>query len=236
MTRTFWGKSLREVALCLLLVCTYLGAGAEPKPIKIGVLGDSISEHGVEPNGYLDLLQRDLSKRHIPVTIARAGYSGIRLKDAVALLATDPAFKDPQVVIIYVGNSDIFTLDEAVSQKQLEEFRQLYMSAVEQLRGRHCSIVLTTPGCIGEHFDPLHIPYDRNLDSFCQIIRDVAQSAGCQLCDLRDEFRKYDQKHNLKQKEFGILTVDGQHLTRLGNELVERHMVAPLLQAIKEKP
>ncbi|RZL99706.1 MAG: G-D-S-L family lipolytic protein, partial [Pedobacter sp.] len=71
---------------------------------KIIFFGDSITQQGVRPNGYVDRL-----KKAIPgFEVIGAGIGGNKVYDLYLRLEEDVLNKKPSTVVIYVGVNDVW--------------------------------------------------------------------------------------------------------------------------------
>ncbi len=77
---------------------------------RILFLGDSITELGVKPNGYVALLREQLSARYpdLGIEVIGAGISGNRVLDLHRRLVKDVIEKKPTIVVIYIGINDVW--------------------------------------------------------------------------------------------------------------------------------
>lgn len=76
---------------------------------RLVFLGDSITQIGDGPGGYVSLF-RDVfaGTAHPGVTVINAGISGNTVPDLQARFATDVLAKNPSVVLIYIGINDVW--------------------------------------------------------------------------------------------------------------------------------
>lgn len=85
--------------------------GADPAHgPRIVFLGDSITEAGAGPHGYVTLARQAARRGHArraPEVIG-AGISGNRVPDLLARLDRDVLARKPDVVVIYIGINDVW--------------------------------------------------------------------------------------------------------------------------------
>ncbi len=73
-------------------------------------LGDSITEDGVKPGGYITRLNNILVKNNLKgkYRLTGAGVGGNKVYDLYLRLDNDVLKKKPDVVLIYVGVNDVW--------------------------------------------------------------------------------------------------------------------------------
>jgi lysophospholipase L1-like esterase len=186
---------------------------------RIVFLGDSITQLGVNPNGYVAIIRDSLAKQAPGITVIGAGISGNKVTDLQSRLDRDVIAKHPTIVVIYIGINDVwhFVLNGHGTPKDAFEFGlHDIISRIQKFGAR---VVLCTPSVVGEkhHGDN---PLDAQLDEYSDISRRVANNLGATLCDLRNSFIDYLQTNNPDNNDRGVLTVDSVHLNDAGNRLV----------------
>lgn len=193
----------------------------DPKKQKIVFLGDSITQAGINTDGYVTLLESALKSRnpnHAFEVIGK-GISGNRVPDLAGRLERDVLNVSPDLVVIYIGINDVWhSLQGRGTSK--EDFEQGLTSIIRQITKQGSRVILCTPSVIGEKTDGTN-PLDQMLDEYSAISRKVAVATGATLFDLRQRFLNELKIANINNAEAGILTNDGVHLTRAGNEFVK---------------
>jgi len=94
---------------------------------------------------------------------------------------------------------------------------------VKQLLADNVKILLVTPSVIGEKTDRSNLA-DDELDTYSQLIRDIATDYHLPLCDMRILFALHEKENNHANAESGILTHDSVHLNDAGNKFVAEEM------------
>jgi isoamyl acetate esterase len=189
---------------------------------RILFLGDSITELGVKPKGYVALLREQLTTRYpdLGIEIIGAGISGNKVSDLHHRLIKDVLERKPTIVVIYIGINDVWhwaLLNHKGTTRV--EFERLLREIIARVQYAGAEVVLCTPSVIGEKFDGTN-PQDPMLEVYCEISRKIAASQGVRLCDLRKAFITYLAIHNKENHEKNVLTTDGVHLNDAGNRLV----------------
>jgi lysophospholipase L1-like esterase len=195
---------------------------------KIVFFGDSITELGRQPNGYVTLIQDTLARRHPGVRIIGAGISGNKVTDLLQRLERDVLTSKPTIVFVYIGINDVWhSILPGHSGTTKDRYESGLTELVSSIRTAGARVILCTASVIGERWDGKN-PLDVQLEEYAAISRRVAREAGIELCDLRKAFIDYLTTHNPGKRESGILTQDGVHLNDEGNRLVAHEMLKML--------
>src|SRR5438046_447806 len=77
---------------------------------KIVFLGDSITQGGVSPKGYVTLVKKALAEKHkeLGIEVIGAGISGNKVPDLQRRVARDVVARKPTLVVIYIGINDVW--------------------------------------------------------------------------------------------------------------------------------
>ncbi|MFC1484447.1 SGNH/GDSL hydrolase family protein [Candidatus Neomarinimicrobiota bacterium] len=187
---------------------------------RIIFLGDSITQMGDEPGGYVSLVRDTLAARHpgLDLEVIGAGISGNKVPDLQERLSTDVLALRPSVVFIYIGINDVWHSTMAWGGTPKDRFEDGLTRIIERITATGANAILCTPTVIGERHDGTN-PLDDMLDEYANISRRVARETGIPLLDLRKIFLKSLRTDNLENVDKGILTNDGVHLNAAGNRL-----------------
>jgi lysophospholipase L1-like esterase len=219
------------LAVALIIGCA-VSAHFLQKENRIIFFGDSITQLGVEPKGYVTIIQDSLRalRGEINADVIGAGISGNKVTDLQKRLQHDVLDKKPTVVVIYIGVNDVwhYSLPNLKGTPK-EEFEAGLKEIIAAVQNTGARVILCTPSVIGEKRDSTN-PHDAMLDEYSRISRQVARETGSTLCDLRDAFTQYLRLHNPNNVERGILTYDRVHLNDEGNRFVAER----LLNILKE--
>ncbi len=192
---------------------------------RIIFLGDSITQAGAEPGGYVALYRDAFAARsaeQVPEVIG-AGISGNRVPDLQARLDRDVLSRNPTRVVIYIGINDVWHSQSGRGTPK-DAYRAGLLDIIQKIQAKGAQVVLCTPSVIGEKSDGSN-PLDKMLDEYCDVSREVAVETGSHLIDLRKAFLTHLKAANAKQQESGLLTSDGVHLNAEGNQFVAQQMV-----------
>ena len=222
-----------SVCLCMAVgMAVSVSHGADPSHgPRIVFLGDSITEAGAGPHGYVTLARQSLAEKipAAPPEVIGAGISGNRVPDLLARLDRDVLARKPDVVVIYIGINDVWHSQNGRGTPK-GEFEKGLRTLIEKIRGVGGKPVLCTPTVIGEKKAGTN-PLDGMLDEYADITRGVAADTKAPLIDLRKACVDHLAEHNKADAEKGILTDDGVHLTAAGNAFLAARMVEGLAAA-----
>lgn len=202
--------------LCLAACCCAVFIIAmKAKPKKIIFFGDSITQMGIKPGGYVDLIKKSLDSSKYEVI--GAGVGGNKIYDLYLRLEDDVLNKKPDLVVIYIGVNDVWHKQTSHTGTDLDKFVKFYQALINKIQATGAKVVIVTPATIGEKKNGAN-EMDAELDKFSEAIRQVAAKNKLPLVDLRKMFTAYDLANNPDDAAKGILTVDGVHLNPTGNK------------------
>jgi isoamyl acetate esterase len=191
-----------------------------PKGQRVIFLGDSITQFGVGPKGYVTRIKTALADKpvHKDTEVIGAGISGNKVPDLQRRLDKDVLAKKPTLVVIYIGINDVWHGENDPARgTPKDKYEAGLRDLVAKIKDAGARVVLCTPTVIGEQKSN---PLDAKLDEYAEVSRQVAKDTGATLCDLRKAFVEHLAKNNPADKDRGILTSDGVHLNDAGNQLV----------------
>lgn len=199
------------------------------KTQKVLFFGDSITEAGAKPGGYIIKMKDALAQKGIvDYDLVGAGVGGNKVYDLYLRLEDDVLSQNPDIVFIWVGVNDVWHKTSFGTGTDPDKFEKFYTAIINKLLDKHIRVILCTPAVIGEKTDFTN-QQDGDLNAYSQIIRNLAQKWHCGLVDLREIFHNYELKNNPGNKDKEILTKDRVHLNEQGNQLVADKMMEALL-------
>ncbi|SKA17380.1 SGNH/GDSL hydrolase family protein [Sediminibacterium ginsengisoli] len=213
------------VLFAAFIGCLLLMSFSYDQKKKVLFFGDSITAAGVQPGGYIkmiDSLIRQEGKENRYETIG-AGIGGNKVYDLYLRMEDDVLKKEPDIVVIYIGVNDVWHKSSSGTGTDLVKFGKFYEAIVAKLQAKDIKVILCTPAVIGERTDYSNMQ-DGDLNLYSNWIRQFSRQKELPLVDLRTLFHDYDAKNNPENKESGILTTDRVHLNRAGNWLVAENM------------
>lgn len=209
------------VAIGIISMGNQMNAQVElKKGDRVVFLGDSITQAGARPGGYVSLFRQAVDDQfgEGEVEVIGAGISGHKVPDCQKRLDRDVLAKKPTHVVIYIGINDVWhsTSNRGTSK---EDYRSGLHDLVDRIQASGSQVILCTPSVIGEKTDGSN-SLDTMLDEYCGISREVAKKQQIPLLDLRKLFLEYLKKNNPENRPAKILTTDGVHLNPAGNRFV----------------
>lgn len=188
---------------------------------KVIFFGDSITQAGVKPNGYIDVLNTMLKQQKLDAQyeLVGAGIGGNKVYDLYLRMEEDVLKQNPDIVVVYIGVNDVWHKQSSGTGTDADKFVRFYNAILAKLKAQNIKVVIATPAVIGERTD-FSNQLDGDLNRYSNIIRGIASKENLPLVDLRKAFLDYNSKNNPENKEQGILTTDRVHLNDAGNKLV----------------
>lgn len=212
----------------VLLLVIVIAVGFAYTPVnkkKVIFFGDSITELGVKPGGYV-IKTDSICKsegRAGEFEFTGSGISGNKVYDLYLRLEEDILAKSPDVVVIYVGVNDVWHKTLLGTGTDPDKFEKFYLAILEKLKERKIKAVLCTPAVVGEKTD-MSNPLDGDLNRYSNIIREIAKKNNLTLIDLRQKFQDYLKEKNPANQDKNILTYDKVHMNEKGNSFLAKIM------------
>lgn len=222
-------------SILIALIVLFIGCASHRTALKAGerivFLGDSITQLGVKPNGYVTLISDHFAAQYADLNIGviGAGISGNKVTDLQQRLDSDVLAKKPTIVVIYIGINDVWHWALKNNGTPKDQYEEGLKDMIGKIESQGAHVILCTPTVIGEKYDGTN-PQDAMLDEYADISRHVAQKLDIELCDLRSMFVSYLKTNNPQNQEKDILTYDRVHLNDRGNQLVAESMLRVLIK------
>jgi lysophospholipase L1-like esterase len=192
---------------------------------RIVFFGDSITEQGNKPGGYIKRIWRILRDEGIDddYELVAAGVSGDKVYDLY--LRRDEAIlaKGADIVVIFIGTNDVWHKFSHLTGTDETTFKTFYNEMIQKLLSVDMKVVVCTPALIGENILFLN-KENEELENYADIVRALAAENNLPLVDARMAFINYVSAHNFENKAQGIVTRDGVHLNDAGNQLMAEEM------------
>lgn len=191
------------------------------KKRKVVFFGDSITEMGAQPGGYIRLLEQVLGKENLAdqYELVGAGIGGNKVTDLYLRMEEDVLKKNPDIVVLYVGINDVWHKRLAGTGTDYMKYGQFYEAIVKKLQAAGIKVIVCTPSVIGERKD-FSNEQDGELNMYSNWLRYYAKTNQLPCVDLRTAFTNYLISNNPNNQEKGILTTDRVHLNATGNQFV----------------
>lgn len=192
---------------------------------KVIFFGDSITQAGVNPGGYITKVGELATKDKLQdnFEFIGAGIGGNKVYDLYLRMEDDVLSKKPDIVVIYIGVNDVWHKQSSGTGTDYDKFEKFYNALLKKFKDANIKVALATPAVIGERTDNTN-QLDGDLNRYSVLIRKLAQTNNLPLIDLRKSFLDYGKANNPENKESGILTTDRVHLNDKGNQLVAEEM------------
>jgi len=215
----------------IALITVPLLAMRQDKPLRVIFFGDSITQAGVGPTGYITKMTEMLKAKGQAgkYELAGAGIGGNKVYDLYLRLEDDVLSKKPDVVFIYVGINDVWHKSSHGTGTDPDKYVKFYEALIKKMKAQNIRVIVCTPTVIGERNDNSNAQ-DGDLNYYSRLIREIATRNNVQLCDLRKYFGDYLAQNNPENKEKGILTSDRVHLTDEGNKFLADKMMDALVK------
>ena len=216
-------KSKFAVLLAIVIFSSFVYT---QKKQRIIFFGDSITQAGVQPTGYITKLGELIKQKgqENNYELIGAGIGGNKIYDLYLRMDDDVLAKNPDMVIIWVGVNDVWHKRTSGTGTDADKFIRFYDAVIKKMQQKNIKVALCTPAAIGEKTDFTN-ELDGDLNKYATLIRNIAQKNNCGLIDLRQAFLQYNLANNKDNKEMGILTTDRVHLNEKGNQFVAEEMM-----------
>lgn len=217
--------TFRIVLFSLLLLACSPQPGLQDGDVIV-FFGDSITQLGVKPRGYVTLVDAAIESAYSgkDIQVVGAGISGHKVPDLQERLGRDVLSREPSIVFIYIGINDVWHWELAKTRDHLsgttkEAFEAGLIDLIQQIHENGARVILCTPTVVGEQKEGTN-PLDEMLDQYADISRKVARDTEIQLLDLRAAFVDYLNQNNPDDLHQDVLTYDGVHLNDQGNQFL----------------
>lgn len=216
-------------SVSILLVFLVLFSMKPFKKTKVVFFGDSITQMGMNPGGFILRMKEMLTAKELSsqYELIDEGVGYDKVYDLYFRMDSDVLAKDPDVVFIWVGVNDVGHKMTGTGTDP-DKFLKFYDAIIKTIQKRNIKLILVTPAVIGERTDETN-RMDGDLNYYAKMVRDLAVKYHCGLIEMRKEYQAYNLQHNPENKDKGILTVDGIHPTDAGNKLIAKEMMKKLI-------
>ena len=182
---------------------------------KIAFLGDSITQGGMGPTGYVTLVIQGLKANGVNATAIGAGISGHKSNDMLGRLQRDVLDKKPDWMTLSCGVNDVWHGAKGVP---IDQYKQNITQIVEKAQAAGIKVVILTATMITEN--PKE-PNNEKLAPYNDFLRELAKEKKCLLAELNGAMQKeLDEKEKAGGKRGKLLTSDGVHMNPFGNVMM----------------
>lgn len=189
-------------------------------------LGDSITQFGGGPGGYVWLIQHYLTALYpdARIQVLNAGISGHKSNDMLGRYDRDVVGRKADLVTISVGINDVWHGFDATHPQgggpggiALDDYRRNLQAMVDRAQKNGEKVVLFTPTIFEDNPDS---PRNNMNRDYVLAVRDMAQREGLGLADQNAVMMNIWE--GLGPEGRPRLTVDGVHMSPLGNVIMAR--------------
>lgn len=227
-------KVISTAAAVLLCAATALPAAAEQGPIRLNkvhrivTLGDSITQGGGRPGGYVWQIDQYLKVLYPEqkIEVVNAGISGHKSNDMLARFQRDVLDKKPDVVTISVGINDVwhgFTPEHPAGygprRVPLEQYRENVEKMVQAAQKNGVKVVMLTTTIFEDRPDS---PRNLRVQGYNDVLRQLAAQYGVPVADQYAAFTAAWARGGTK------LTSDQVHMAPAGDTLMARTVLLAL--------
>lgn len=212
--RSLMNRILKLTLAAVLLTGTVrAGEIAVKDGQKIAFLGDSITQGGVGPDGYVTLTIRGLESAGVKASAIPAGISGHKSNDMLARLDKDVLSKKPDWMTLSCGVNDVWHGKNGVP---LEDYKKNITQIVEKCQTAGIKVMLLTSTMIGEDQPNAN---NQKLVPYNEFLRTLAKEKKCLLADLNADMQAAIAAAGADKKG-NLLTGDGVHMNAAGNQMM----------------
>ena len=213
-----------------------LGTGTPLQGVhRIACLGDSITQFGDGPTGYVGLIRAYLTQVMAPqpIEVLNAGVSGNTSNDELGRLSRDVLDKKPDLVTVSVGVNDVWHGFDGTHPQgggpggvALPTYRANVEKMVTAMQGQGIVVVILSPTVIGED---LNDPRNGPVPAYVAALQDIARAHKCLYVDQLSSFQTYLDLYRTMGHTDNLLTGDGVHMNDWGNRIMAARILSTLL-------
>ena len=159
------------------------------KKTRVVFFGDSLTEAGAKPGGFIVKMGDELGKRGLAsqYELIGAGVGGNKVYDLYLRMEEDVLDKKPDIVFIWIGVNDVWHKQSSGTGTDPDKFAKFYKAIIDKLKDKGIRVILCTPAVIGEKTDFTN-QQDGDMNRYAQIVRDLSKDQHCGLVDMRELF------------------------------------------------
>lgn len=226
-------------------LCALIAVSAQAQTVpsldkvhRVVTMGDSITQMGGSPDGYVTLLGNALKSVNPAIEVINVGIGGQKAPDMWKRFGTDVIERKPDIVTISVGINDVWhdfrnpqwsaRVPEGNSGRgvKLPDYIKGVDSMVMAAQSAGATVILLSPTVI---YEDLTCAENQRLLKYVKAEEAIAKKRGVKFINLnkifRDAIKAYRKTGSTSQL---LLTTDGVHLNQAGNALVADTLLGAL--------
>jgi lysophospholipase L1-like esterase len=180
---------------------------------KIAFMGDSITQGGAQPGGYVTLVMSGLEAVGVKATSIPVGISGHKSNQMLARLEKDVLSKKPEWMTLSCGVNDVWHGARGVV---LEDYKKNITEIVDLCKKADIKVMILTSTMIQE--DPAG-DMNQKLKPYNDFLIELAKEKNLPLADLNADMQAAI-KASEDKKGGKLLTSDGVHMNPDGNKMM----------------
>ncbi|MFT4550547.1 MAG: lysophospholipase L1-like esterase [Verrucomicrobiales bacterium] len=181
---------------------------------KIAFMGDSITQAGAAPNGYVRLVIRGLEAAGVKVEAIPAGIGGHQSDQMLERLNRDALDEKPDWMTLSCGVNDVW---HGANGVPLDQYKINITEIVDKCAAAGVKVVLLTSTMISED-EP--IGNNQKLAEYNKFLRDLAKQKNCLLADLNADMQVGIKTAGGGKPDGRVFTSDGVHMNLNGNKMM----------------
>lgn len=199
---------------------------------RIVMMGDSITQFGSGPKGYVTLVDETLDafRPRDPFEVVNVGVSGQKAPQMLARFEKDVVDRHPDLVTISVGVNDVWhnfrdrawkarvPAGDSGAGVTLPEYLKSVETMVDMAKSAGAQVVLLSPTLV---FEDLDAAENKRMEAYVRAEEALAKRKGVGFVNLyracADAVAAYQRVAGRRQL---LLTVDGVHMNDAGNALM----------------
>jgi lysophospholipase L1-like esterase len=202
---------------------------------RIVCLGDSITQFGDGPGGYVWLFRHYLNDLYPSqgIEVINAGVSGNKSTDMIARFQADVLDKKPDLLTISVGVNDVWhgffdnhPAGDGPRGIPLDDYKKNVDSMVRSAISSGIHVVILSGTVINED---LKDPKNLKAEAYNAALRDIARDHKLPYVDYQKAFRAIITAYRTSTGAHDLLlTVDGVHMNPGGNQVMAHTLLTTL--------
>ena len=231
------------IALSSSLICASAVHAENLPPLlrnvhRIVALGDSITQFGDGPQGYVGIIRNTLQKLYPDQNfeVINAGISGNKSNQMLARFQQDVIDKNPDMVTISCGVNDVWhgfydnhPKGDGPRGIPIPKYRANIEKMISMAEAAHIRVVILSTTVIYE--DP-NSPENLKVKGYNAALEEIAKKRHLPFVNFQPVFWRILLPYRATGATALLLTVDGVHMNNAGNQL----MAYTILKGLGIKP